>query len=135
VYLLWWICSGEIVGVGGMVGFSTILWEGPCEVVRLEVRVLARTLLLYMYVRQKYWEIRTNFTTLLLHNYNVKLDCEDYSKNLPASVTCLALLWFLEVLKLQSAGSLQLRIFLTCKSPPRSFTTGWAFRDSAGASS
>jgi hypothetical protein len=31
--------------------------------------------------RQKYWEIRTNFTTLLLHNYKSKPDCEDYRKN------------------------------------------------------
>jgi hypothetical protein len=42
--------------------------------------------------RQKYWQIRTNFTTLLLHNYNLKLDCEDYSKNLLASLTRLAFL-------------------------------------------
>jgi hypothetical protein len=31
--------------------------------------------------RQEYWEIVTNFTTLLLHNYNSKSDCEDYRKN------------------------------------------------------
>jgi hypothetical protein len=31
--------------------------------------------------RQNYWEIRTDFTTLLLHNYKSKLDCEDYRKN------------------------------------------------------
>jgi hypothetical protein len=31
--------------------------------------------------RQKYWEIGTNFTTPLLHNYNFKSECEDYSKN------------------------------------------------------
>jgi hypothetical protein len=30
---------------------------------------------------QKYWKIRTDFTTLLLHNYNSKSDCEDYRKN------------------------------------------------------
>jgi hypothetical protein len=54
--------------------------------------------------RQKYWQIRTNFTTLLLHNYNLKLDCEDYSKNLLASLTCLAFLQSLEVFNLQSVG-------------------------------
>lgn len=42
--------------------------------------------------RQKYWQIRTNFTTLLLRNYNLKLNCEHDSKNLPASLTCLVLL-------------------------------------------
>jgi hypothetical protein len=31
--------------------------------------------------RQKYWEIRTDFTTLLLYNYKSKSDCEDYRKN------------------------------------------------------
>jgi hypothetical protein len=30
--------------------------------------------------RQKYWKIRTDFTTLLLHNYRLKSDCEDYKK-------------------------------------------------------
>ena len=39
--------------------------------------------------RQKYWQIRTNFTTLLLHNHNLNLDYKDYSKNLLASLTCL----------------------------------------------
>jgi hypothetical protein len=29
--------------------------------------------------RQKYWQIRTNFTTLLLYNYNLNLDYKDYS--------------------------------------------------------
>jgi hypothetical protein len=47
--------------------------------------------------RQKYWQIRTNSTTLLLYNYNLKLDCEDYSRNLLLSFTCLAFLEFLEV--------------------------------------
>jgi hypothetical protein len=42
--------------------------------------------------RQKYWQIRTNFTTLLLHNHNVNSDCKDYSKNLLASLTCLEFL-------------------------------------------
>jgi hypothetical protein len=42
--------------------------------------------------RQKYREKRTDFTTLLLHNYKSKSDCEDYRKNQPASLTCLALL-------------------------------------------
>jgi hypothetical protein len=42
--------------------------------------------------RQKYWEIRTDFTTLLLHNYKSKLDCEDYRKNQLASLACLAFL-------------------------------------------
>jgi hypothetical protein len=31
--------------------------------------------------RQKYWEIRTGFTMLLLHNYKSKSDCKDYRKN------------------------------------------------------
>jgi hypothetical protein len=31
--------------------------------------------------RQKYWERRTDFTTLLLHNYKLKADCKDYMKN------------------------------------------------------
>ena len=35
---------------------------------------------------QKHWQMRTNFTTLSLHNHNLKLDCEDYSKNLLHSV-------------------------------------------------
>ena len=39
--------------------------------------------------RQKYWQIRTNFTTLLLYNHNLNPDCKDYSKNLLASLTCL----------------------------------------------
>ena len=42
--------------------------------------------------RQKYWQIRTNFTTLLLYNYNLNLDYKDYSKNLLASLTCLEVL-------------------------------------------
>jgi hypothetical protein len=42
--------------------------------------------------RQKYWEIRTDFTTLLLHNYQLKLDCEDYRKILLGPRTCLAFL-------------------------------------------
>jgi hypothetical protein len=42
--------------------------------------------------RQKYWEIRTDFTTLLLHNYKSKSDCEDYRKNSLGSLTCLAFL-------------------------------------------
>ena len=42
--------------------------------------------------RQKYWQIRTNFTTLLLHNYNLNSDYKDYSKNLLASLTCLVYL-------------------------------------------
>ena len=40
--------------------------------------------------RQKYWQIRTNFTTLLLYNYNLKLDYKDYSKNFLVSLNCLA---------------------------------------------
>ena len=35
---------------------------------------------------QKHWQMRTNLTTLSLHNHNLKLDCEDYSKNLLHSV-------------------------------------------------
>ena len=31
--------------------------------------------------RQKQWQININFTTLLLFNYNSKLDCKNYSKN------------------------------------------------------
>jgi hypothetical protein len=31
--------------------------------------------------RQKYWQIRTDFTTLLLYNYNSKSDYKDYRKN------------------------------------------------------
>ena len=42
--------------------------------------------------RQKYWQIRTNFTTLLPHNYNLTLDYKDYSKNLLASLTYLVFL-------------------------------------------
>jgi hypothetical protein len=29
--------------------------------------------------RQKYWQIRTNFTLVLLYNYNLNLDYKDYS--------------------------------------------------------
>jgi hypothetical protein len=36
--------------------------------------------------------MRTNFTMLLLYNYNFKLDCKDYSKYSPASFTYLAFL-------------------------------------------
>ena len=42
--------------------------------------------------RQKYWQIRTNFTTLLLHNYNLNLDYKDYSKNMLVSLTYLSFL-------------------------------------------
>jgi hypothetical protein len=35
-------------------------------------------------------ENTSRFTKLLLHNYNLKLECEDYSKNFLASLTCLA---------------------------------------------
>jgi hypothetical protein len=41
---------------------------------------------------QKYWQIRINFTTLLLYNYNLDLDYKDYSNNLLASLTCLEFL-------------------------------------------
>ena len=40
--------------------------------------------------RQKDWRIRTNFTTLLLYDYNFELDYKDYSKDLLASLTYLS---------------------------------------------
>jgi hypothetical protein len=33
---------------------------------------------LFSWLLHEYWEIRTDFTTLLLHNYKSKSDCEDY---------------------------------------------------------
>ena len=41
---------------------------------------------------KKYWQIRTNFTTLLVHNHNLNPDYKDYSKNLLASLTYLGFL-------------------------------------------
>lgn len=40
--------------------------------------------------RQKHWQIRTSFTTLLLYNYNLNLDYEDYSKNILEFLTYLS---------------------------------------------
>jgi hypothetical protein len=42
--------------------------------------------------RQKYWQIRTDFTTLLLYNDNLNLDYKDYSHNLLTSLTCVKFL-------------------------------------------
>ena len=43
---------------------------------------------------------RTNFTMPMLHNYELKLDCKDYSKNKQEFYTYLAFLYFVEVLEL-----------------------------------
>lgn len=42
--------------------------------------------------RQKYWQVRTNFTTLLLYNHNLNLDYKDYIKNPLASLNYLGFL-------------------------------------------
>lgn len=42
--------------------------------------------------RQKQWQMNIGFTTLLLFNYNSKLDYEDYSKNEQDFIAYLAFL-------------------------------------------
>jgi hypothetical protein len=42
--------------------------------------------------RQKYWQIRTSFTPLLLYDYNLNSGYKDYSQNLLASLTYLGVL-------------------------------------------
>ena len=39
--------------------------------------------------RQKQWQLRTSFTTLLLDNNNLKFDYKDYSKNILEFLTYL----------------------------------------------